>query len=94
LHPDLDPSLAQPFDTLSRGQRPEEDGKRCMFFNEDGDVFIAHEVADQIDAERPVCQFFRLSVSPEPASDYVDVNLIPLAFNKSMSQQQLCRFLG
>ena len=36
LHPDLDPGLLQPFDMLRRRQRPEEDGERHLFLNEDG----------------------------------------------------------
>jgi hypothetical protein len=60
LHPDLYPGPLQLLDMLYRGQRPEEDGKRHLFLNEDGDVFIGDEVADQIDPERPFCQCLRL----------------------------------
>ena len=60
LHPDLDPGLFQPLDMLQRRQRPEEDGERHLFLNENGNVFIGDEVADQINAERPFCQCLRL----------------------------------
>ena len=45
---------------LLRRQRPEEDGERHLFLDEDRDVFVGDEVADQVDAEGPPRQCFRL----------------------------------
>ena len=61
LHPDLDPGVLQPLDTVQRRQGPEKDRERHLFLNEDGDVFIGDKVADQIDAERPFCECLCLS---------------------------------
>jgi hypothetical protein len=60
LHPNLASGLLQPFDMLSAWQRPEEDGECHLFLDKDGDVFICDEVADQVDAERPLCECLRL----------------------------------
>jgi hypothetical protein len=54
-------------------QRPEEDGQRHLFLNEDGDVFIGDEVADQIDAERPCCECLRLSNKIAQDAGRIDV---------------------
>jgi hypothetical protein len=61
LHPDLDPGALQPLDMACGRQRPEEDSERDLLLNEDGDVFIIDEVADQIDAEGPFCECLCLS---------------------------------
>jgi len=73
LHPDLDPGLLQPFNMLWRRQRPEKDGERDLLLNEDGDVFISDEVADQIDAERPFCQCLRMSNEVAQGVGRIDV---------------------
>jgi hypothetical protein len=71
---------------LYRGQRPEEDGERDLFLNEDGDVFIGDEVADQIDAERPFCQCLRL-----PDKIAQDVRRIDVRADRAEAQTATAR---
>jgi hypothetical protein len=56
LHPELHAASFQSGDLLSRGRSPEEDHERHLFFDEDIDMAVLKECADDVDTERPVSE--------------------------------------